>query len=500
MQLYARGTVSIFGKTFNTCTSFYLAMATAAATTTSPAISFLDLPAEYYLPINDMIHFTPSSSLATQLSSNDKSTGAGVVLASKIIDALRNWNFSPHEERDRFTEEEIARVGVLVERNLYTCHSGQVQAEVGGMVEGEGEVVVDEARVMVELMLRGLLDKDVKRDRAVNLNSNEMVVFINFDADKAGRLDVQFVDMCNSIAHIVVSEMQEKWNIWPVRVYAGVFLPSDTHAVEDSVSMESVPAFSITLLNVVNTDIGGPSMPQLLDQDCDAPLWHRFLKKEVWRERELVSREYLPRAVYQQIGGAFDLDNASERSVGSARDDESVGSDVVNPAVLEESQEDDPLSDDHIPSWKERSLFDDEDDYQQQFPAVEDSRQTEVQPPPQSEPLPTDDAENKEKERQNLVEEETEQPPLEHDFEPPRRDVEHPTWERHHDSMSLLDLIRSQASMIAPFGTNAAGKEASDVAGTVAGPVQPKEASPTSAEESEDAQAKSSSDEEFVVV
>jgi len=49
--------------------------------------------------------------------------------------------------------------------------------------------------------------------------------------------------------------------------------------------------FSISLLNVVNTDIGGPSMIQLLDAPCEAAGWAAPIRKETWESKSTQTRE-----------------------------------------------------------------------------------------------------------------------------------------------------------------------------------------------------------------
>lgn len=49
--------------------------------------------------------------------------------------------------------------------------------------------------------------------------------------------------------------------------------------------------FSISLLNVVNTDIGGPSMIQLLDYPCEATGWSAPIQKTTWEAKNAATRE-----------------------------------------------------------------------------------------------------------------------------------------------------------------------------------------------------------------
>lgn len=49
--------------------------------------------------------------------------------------------------------------------------------------------------------------------------------------------------------------------------------------------------FSISLLNVVNTDIGGPSMIELLDYPCEATGWSSPIAKTTWEAKNTATRE-----------------------------------------------------------------------------------------------------------------------------------------------------------------------------------------------------------------
>lgn len=50
--------------------------------------------------------------------------------------------------------------------------------------------------------------------------------------------------------------------------------------------------FSISILNVVNTNLGGPSMLQLLDAPSEAAGWTAPIRKETWEEKSAEVREH----------------------------------------------------------------------------------------------------------------------------------------------------------------------------------------------------------------
>jgi triose/dihydroxyacetone kinase / FAD-AMP lyase (cyclizing) len=65
-----------------------------------------------------------------------------------------------------------------------------------------------------------------------------------------------------------------------VRILAGTYMTS-----------LNGPGFSITLLNVVNTDIGGPGMIELLDAPAEAVGWAAPVSKLTWEQRNQATRD-----------------------------------------------------------------------------------------------------------------------------------------------------------------------------------------------------------------
>jgi dihydroxyacetone kinase len=78
----------------------------------------------------------------------------------------------------------------------------------------------------------------------------------------------------------VVAQLEKSYSIRPVRILSGTFMTSLNGL-----------GFSITLLNVVNTDIGGPSMIELLDYPCEATGWATPISKVTWEEKNTATRE-----------------------------------------------------------------------------------------------------------------------------------------------------------------------------------------------------------------
>ncbi|KAI1266713.1 dihydroxyacetone kinase [Xylariaceae sp. FL1019] len=181
----------------------------------------------------------------------------------------------------KLTADNLVSVGASLER----VHvPGRVALEDGSLGPDEVEIgmgIHNEAgssRAQVELpelvktMLAQLLDKN-DTDRAfLNVNSNEVVLLIN----NLGGVSV--LELGGITAEVI--QQLEQWGIQPVRMLTGTYMTS-----------LNGNGFSISLLNVVNTDIGGPSMIQLLDYPCEATGWSSPIAKETWEARNTNTRE-----------------------------------------------------------------------------------------------------------------------------------------------------------------------------------------------------------------
>ena len=126
---------------------------------------------------------------------------------------------------------------------------------------------------LVKKMLKQLLDQEDKDRAFVNVNSNEVVLLIN----NLGGVSVLEL---GGITAEVVGQLDKSYNIRPVRILAGTYMTS-----------LNGQGFSISILNVVNTDIGGPSMIQLLDAPSEAAGWAAPIRKETWEAKSTRTRE-----------------------------------------------------------------------------------------------------------------------------------------------------------------------------------------------------------------
>jgi dihydroxyacetone kinase len=107
----------------------------------------------------------------------------------------------------------------------------------------------------------------------LKVNSNEVVLMIN----NLGGVSV--LEM-GGITTEVVTQLEKSYNIKPVRVLSGTYMTSLNGM-----------GFSITLLNVVNTDIGGPSMIELLDAPAEVTGWSAPIRKTTWEAKNTAVRE-----------------------------------------------------------------------------------------------------------------------------------------------------------------------------------------------------------------
>ncbi|KAI1651651.1 dihydroxyacetone kinase [Daldinia loculata] len=211
---------------------------------------------------------------------------AGTVLVHKIAGALAAQGRSL---------EEVYKVAKLTAANLVSVGASLDHVHVPGRAIGsnaaeslqDGEVEIgmgihNEAgsgRKKVNLpelvgtMLSQLLDQNDKDRAFLNVNSNEIVLLVN----NLGGVSVLEL---GGITAEVAKQLRSSWGIQPVRILSGTYMTSLNGL-----------GFSISLLNVVNTDIGGPSMIQLLDYPCEATGWSAPIQKTTWEAKNAATRE-----------------------------------------------------------------------------------------------------------------------------------------------------------------------------------------------------------------
>jgi dihydroxyacetone kinase len=192
--------------------------------------------------------------------------------------------------------KEVAKVARLVAENLVSVGASLEHVHVPGRAKPDvnspeylrdGEVEIGmgihneqgSSREVVELpelvrkMLAQMLDQNDKDRAFLDVNSNEVVLLVN----NLGGVSV--LEM-GGIVTEVVTQLEKSYNIRPVRILSGTFMTSLNGL-----------GFSITLLNVVNTGIGGPSMIELLDYPCEATGWSSPISTRTWEEKNTATRE-----------------------------------------------------------------------------------------------------------------------------------------------------------------------------------------------------------------
>ncbi|EFY87976.1 dihydroxyacetone kinase [Metarhizium acridum CQMa 102] len=209
---------------------------------------------------------------------------AGTVLVLKIAGALaaKGRSLGDVAKVARLTAENIVSVGASLEH--VHVPGRKVDAQDDKLAQGEAEIGMgihnepgsERAKLdlprLVGKMLAQLLDSSDKDRAFLNVNSNEVVLMIN----NLGGVSV--LEM-GGITTEVVTQLDSKYGVHPVRILTGTFMTSLNGL-----------GFSISLLNVVNTDIGGPGMVELLDAAAEVTGWSAPIRKETWEAKNTATR------------------------------------------------------------------------------------------------------------------------------------------------------------------------------------------------------------------
>ncbi|TAQ90601.1 hypothetical protein B7494_g1052 [Chlorociboria aeruginascens] len=211
---------------------------------------------------------------------------AGTVLVHKISGALAAQGASLEDVYNvaKLTADNTISVGASLDhvhvpgrtidsKSEGSLKEGEVEIGMGIHNEPGSERAVVDLPELVKKMLSQLLD-DRDKDRAfLRVNSNEVILLIN----NLGGVSVLEL---SGITAEVVGQLENSYNIKPVRILAGTYMTSLNGL-----------GFSISILNVVNTNLGGPSMLQLLDAPCEAAGWAAPIRKETWEAKSSETRE-----------------------------------------------------------------------------------------------------------------------------------------------------------------------------------------------------------------
>lgn len=239
---------------------------------------------------------------------------AGTVLVHKIAGALaaRGRSLDEVAKVARLVAGNLVSVGVSLEHVHVPGRAAPSADDEGALAPGEVELGMGihnepgsgrardiELPELVRRMLAQLLDMSDSDRAFLHVNSNEVVLLVN----NLGGVSV--LEM-GGITAEVVAQLDRSYGIRPIRILSGSYMTSLNGL-----------GFSITLLNVVNTDIGGPGMVELLDDPAEATGWSAPISKETWETKNEATREDDASQVQQQqpSGLKYDASAATERII-----------------------------------------------------------------------------------------------------------------------------------------------------------------------------------------
>ncbi|KAM5342443.1 hypothetical protein ACJ41O_013409 [Fusarium nematophilum] len=208
---------------------------------------------------------------------------AGTVLVHKISGALAALG-RPLDE--------VAKYARLTAANLVSVGASLEHVHVPGRkVDGEGGLEAGEVELgmgihnepgsgrekadlpeLVGKMLKQLLDTSDKDRAFVDVTSKEVVLLVN----NLGGVSVLEL---GGITAEVVSQLESKHGIRPVRVLSGTYMTSLNGL-----------GFSISLLNVVSPDFEAPSMIELLDAPSEVVGWSAPIQASTWEAKNSATR------------------------------------------------------------------------------------------------------------------------------------------------------------------------------------------------------------------
>lgn len=217
------------------------------------------------LVASDTFNLAPEPAATSRL-------GAGLPLLLKICGAVAAMGYDLNE---------VTTVGRLVVRNLISVGSVLRKSYVQSALTSFGAADVDvkeadlrnaddfamlefHSPLLIRHMMRKMLHPKHREESYVHVNSNEVVLHVS------GHGSLTMLEM-GAITSETVKQLEQEWNIRPVRIYT------------ESIVNRHGRDFAISILNVCNTDIGGPSMIQLLDAPAEAVGWNQCVKGESWQ-------------------------------------------------------------------------------------------------------------------------------------------------------------------------------------------------------------------------
>jgi len=285
-------------------------------------------------------------------------------LITKMVDVLRNMGYD---------ESAVEKVASRAEANTI---------EASNLI-ADGSLIDDDSLSLI--IERELLNEPKLRQREVYLNSNEPVLLLQASKE-IGLESPQIHELKENLLHIL-----RRKGIKPVRVYI-----RQTGPLEQSNA-------TVMLLNVVNTDIGGPSMVQLLDAAFHGEEWkEELVVKEAWDGYDLLWKDEA------WADGAADAEQEVVEKPSEEQQADDAGVAGEAPAIAQPKED--------------------------QGAQVNEAQYKDVDAVPEEE-------------------EDIEPEPVEHpamkelrEREAQRSGVQHPTWSRGQDDPGLVDIITTHSS------------------------------------------------------
>lgn len=323
---------------------------------------------------------------------------------------------APHASNEFHEATSMAGSELLVARMSSVLQSlgydGNAINKVGGRVTGNivaskvdlGSPSTSSIPDIGKLLDTDLLDREKLRARNLYLNSNEPILLLEIPASS----DKNAAELHQLKDDFI--ELLRVRSIRPVRVY-----------VREVASLEALE-FGFCLLNVVNTDIGGPSMVQLLDA---------AFHDESWKQ-DLIVKE------------AYDGHNLLWRDEVVARHSDKSSTPTVQP-LADASIEDEHLSENETISVDKPVLA-------QGTSETKSTAEADV-----------DEIADEPEENEKFIDEHPAMTEL-RQWESARQEIQHPTWSRDQDE-DLLDIIKTHSSSVRdeePIAAEPVSEAASD--------------------------------------
>lgn len=202
---------------------------------------------------------------------------AGIMLVLKVTGALaaRGAPLSDVYKVGKLVASNLVSIGASIESPPSSSQSEKPYLKIQN-VQNDQPDPTSSLTQQIRKILSHLLPTSPSM-RPFHFNTNEPILLLT----SIGNLTP--ADL-GALLILVLQNLHLHHNVYPVRIYTNTF---PTESEEQTTG----PGFSVTLLNVVNTDVGGPGMVELLDAECEATGWTAAVTQETWESWESVRFE-----------------------------------------------------------------------------------------------------------------------------------------------------------------------------------------------------------------